>query len=676
MPIDLKWVRNDPDRVRQFQALRRRPRTGDGDRQETKNGGGNDNDGSGGGDNDDTVDLVLRTDELARKHLQSLQDSKRSLKQLQILLRPNKNNNKNNNNNSSSSAEDRQSLLEEKKLLESTIQRAETVWKLSLKETQSALCKLASPVTIGNHNDNHNDHDNDNPSESFRRGVAVAPPPCFSRRKRLGNELEHAWKDYTMRYFAHYVGVELPRGMRVEVEEHAKRTGGVSLSPERAHELWGCSCSPEKEEREMDGAAFSSTLGTPRSKKCPICRVLEFGKESALALASSSLSEPDGRYPVVVLPSWIHLLTECLPNKSIWGERELPRCSALWGSNEDGIPPASDGVHWLGRLEDSCFDEDEDENKNKNNQEDLDQTATKSSASGFSLELVAISAPSVVDAREIQTKMVDELGAYYGSLLAGESNGTRALERVFVAPHELHHHEWSRVELHLPIVDEDPSRTLRLGWVSHWGDASTRACNMAFAGGGVVRAGGKKSRGKSNNKSNTNNNKNKNNNNSAATKEYVHLIQASVVDGATWNKILCANSSSLAAAAAAAAAVVTKEPVVSVPPSLVPHLVRPLPPRIVLCDLVLPDAGTQKPKISKDAFFGRMTDDTQKGGEARGVVRSETDRAEAPAGVAEDSGNRPRFPPASRTPFCSKDQLQQQIRWEKLSCPYDFVFGG
>lgn len=711
MPIDLKWVRTDPDQVREWQNLRRRRPNDD-----------NDDD-----DQIDLVDAVLRKDELSRKQLQILQEYKTSLKQLQLRLRPTKKPpTDDNNNNSKSESEstplstpppsntstNRQVLMEEKKVLEEKIKKAETVWKASLKDTQEALCKLASPVTevVG-------DAVDASPSPS-----SLVSPPSMAMlnshsystysRSSIGMDLEQAWKQYTLRHFASYLWVELPRGVpvvrqrrRQQAEGAGDGTEAFSIDPDRAHGLWGCCCC----DNSTSSSASASTAST--STSCPICKV-------------AKADDP----PIVMLPAWIRLLTEFLPNKTIWGERELPRYTALWSNNNsnsnDTTTPASSTststspsktICWLGHPEQG--------------EQDSSGVLPSSSSSSFSLELVAIAASSVVDAREIQNDLVEELFNYYGGLLlvgggddvggsgSGEQNESsknknKLLKRIVAAP-DLNSHEWSRVEIHVQLQYSDDDleeennidvqnnnhrNTLRLGWVSHWGDAASRACDMSFAGGGVVRAGGKKSKYKS--KSNKYNNNNKSTRD-AATKEYVHVIQASVVDNSssTWNKILYANSNLNANANANANCSTDDVDVdfssrrkekrvvlVDVPPVIIPYLIRPLPSNytssIPLEELVLDSNSKNKKK--KETVFGVRDDTTrttahnkqQQQHQQQPVITSNSSRMELVTVGTGDTRTQdgPKFPPFVLPPSMSKEQLQQRIRWEKLSCPFDFVF--
>jgi hypothetical protein len=657
----------------------------------------------------DLVDAVLFKDELSRKHLQNLQDHKKCLKQLQLRLRPTKNKtpqpvvgkkkkkkdteNEDSNSNSetttlpntaqkrqqeslapssstSSSATEREDLMKEKKDIETRIKLAEADWKASLQDTHKTLCKLASPVTtiMTKANGDERGGGGDIITAAFHDPDAiqvVAPPPLLvpnnaggcPNRSSLGMDLEQAWRQYTLRHFAAYLWVELPGGVSV-VESSSDNASSrlPSLSPlhapcinrDRAHELWG-----------------------------PIGR------------DSSSTNTP-----VAMLPSWIRLLTESLPNKSIWGEKELPRYTAIWSSPKEKYSKGESG--------DQQDDDDDDDDWFGV----LPGVSSSSIHGPFSLELVAIAAPSVVDAREIQNNLVEELLNYYSGLLGDvredepQSRNKKALlKRVIVSPPDLHTHEWSRIEIHcqLPsssspfnfcnakeeknsvtesrtndnnVNNNNSINTLRLGWVSHWGDAATRACDMSFAGGGVVRGGGKN---KYSNKSARN----------ASTKEYVHLVEASVIDNSSsmWSKILYANSNAplFSTDDADSSRRKEKQALVDVPQVLVPYLIRPIPKNslsVPLEDLFLDEKSKKK---KKETVFGVRPDikdtsvhrDEQREPAIIPCNNSRMGMSEMDSACAKDQ---PRFPPFAANSTMSQEELQKRIRMEKLSCPYDFLF--
>ena len=162
--------------------------------------------------------------------------------------------------------------------------------------------------------------------------------------------------------------------------------------------------------------------------------------------------------------------------------------------------------------------------RNNNNQ----NHAALSLQSQFSLELIALTASSIVDAREIQNDMLHELKEYYSKLLVPDdtSSSSMSSDRIVihhVDPPDLNMHEWNRIEIHAKTMSSG-CQTVCLGWVSSWGDAASRAFEMAFAGGGV-RTTGKQAKKSS----------------SQVSKEYVYVVQASVVDPSTWEKIIFLN---------------------------------------------------------------------------------------------------------------------------------------
>jgi len=699
MPIDLKWVRSDPNQVREWQHLRRRRVAAN----PTDRGDCGDGLISEGDTDNDLVDTLLRKDELSRKNLRYLQEQKRSLKRLQLSLRPkltqqavvkvfdgskkeltsdkDEENGQYKREDSAKSnhlpplSTKRDDLIKEKKAIETKIRSAEANWKASLEDTYKTLCKLASPVAIMKVKGDGVDYDILSSKFLDTNVSTVVTPPLLLpdshyRKSSLAMDLEQAWRQYTLRQFAAYIWVELPRGVSVmEMSSDSSRPPSPShfpsISLDRAHELWGCYTST------------SSPSTQTTSVSCPSCSVT----------SSMKSSSSDDRQPVVMLPSWIYLLTESLPNKSIWGEKELPRYTAIWSTSESqrSLQQISDDTFWLGHPKEYNTDRTGDQNL-------VGVLPGLSSIDGsFSLQLVALAAPSVVDAREIQMNLVEELENFYSSLLMGRGNDQsrkKSLKRVVIAAPDLHNHEWSRIEIHFHLRSSSDSssnckakeenkhdtenrttrniNTVRLGWVSHWGDAATRACNMAFSGGSVFRAGGKKKYNKS-----TGN---------ASTKEYVHLIEACVIDDSAsmWNKILFASSSAIVNLDYADFSTpMEKQILVDVPQVLVPYLVRPCHDlsSIPLEDLFLVEKSKMK---TKEAVFGVLGDNNNTccgHNEQQGpVIACSTDRLGIARldGVCNQDG--PKFPPFGLPSAISQGELRKRIRWEKLSCPYDFLF--
>jgi hypothetical protein len=679
MPIDLKWVRQDPHQVREWQTQRRR-RFFD----------------ENSGDSVDLVDVVVQKDELCRSKLQTLEEYKRCLNQLQQKLKPircNNTKNKKEKKNAPNKPDDqsslsplswsnRQDLIEEKTLLEEKIKGANILWKNSFKDTQEALYKLASPLGGVTVTVTATEDVTDNIVEDVYTEIVM---PSFlsssslrqsaNMRSRLGMDLEQAWKQYTLRYFVSYLWVELPQGVPVirrRQQQQAAEDASFSIDPDRAHALWGC-CDNKNDLKN--------------NNNCPICNV------AATVSSSSSSSSTDDCQPIVMLPTWIRLLSESLPNKSIWGDKELPKYTALWSSSNyvaTSTPMTKQqqssnnkNICWLGGGSENYESGGDDKNS-------CCEIPPSSSSESFSLELVAITASSVVDAREIQNNLVEEISNYYESLLmmnddqlSGCQHKNKLLlrRRVVPAP-DLNCHEWSRVEIHLQIIESKKSassstthnnnenennstsiETLCLGSVSNWGDATSRACDMAFAGGGVAtQVGGKNSKSSK-----------------STTKEYVHVVQASIVDSSTWNKILFANRSTDLS---------RQKIIVKIPNSILPYLICPLPKErknnvdgdcqsnhteedvLVPLEELVVDMNSKKKK--KQTVFG-VKDHTYK--QQQPVIPSTNKKVVARDTLALSSlGDTPKFPPFTFHSSLSAEELQQRIRGEKLSCPFDFLF--
>ena len=653
MPIDLKWVRSNPDQVREWQNQRRPFAT-------TK--GGDDCADVIDFNDDRSIDLVddvLRKDELSRKKLQIIQEHKKKLKQLQLRLRPPRSAVKKNHGRNEKKLTDdmewkgrqdkdevsnesetllvspamREDLIQEKKKIERKIRLAESDWKASLKDTYMTLCKLASPVTAMKSCGDFNDLD-----VIKTATLPLLLPDSGCPKSSLWMDLEQAWRQYTLRHFSSYIWVELPRGILIEglsmdASQRPLDTHLPTITSDRALELWG-SCA-------------SRSLSTP----------IEYCNESS--------SKPNDQAQKI-LPSWMLLLTDYLPNKSIWGEKELPRYTAIWGRN---------GNHSLQKKYDET---------NAAEKDSASDLPGFSSISGdFSLDLVALTAPSLVDAREIQSNLVEELLNYYSSLLrigGDEQIRKKILKRVVVPPQKLHNHECSRIEIHIQLrslsicsntegENSDFQRraacniqTLRLGWVSHWGDAATRTCDMSFAGAGVVQASGKKKYKSTNNTS---------------TKEYVHLVEASVIDDSSsiWNKIFYVNSNHFGNNTEVSRCK-ADQMLVDIPTALLPYLIRPIPnpSQITLADLVL---DVKKKRKEKEIVFGARTytKDTSNGhNEQEATLISFESRLGKARTDGKNAEVRPKFPPFALPSFLSQEELEKRIRLEKLSCPYDFLF--
>ncbi|KAG7363626.1 hypothetical protein IV203_026987 [Nitzschia inconspicua] len=442
MPIDLKWVRDDPEAVEEWQRLR--------------------------GRDVNQVQRVLQDDETSRAQLSLLQQSQRRLSVIKRQLRPSRTTDDGNritDGDSQYTSKSRVELLDEKHKLEEEIQLLDAAWKECLRKTEISLWKLASPVDIVTQSSEKL------PSQHYPPEIEHDDPTAQNVLSGTCMDLKNAWRHYTTIFFAEYQAVWVRgRGLRSTVPGNTDASRGETdlISPDKAHAIWGCTAD-----------------STGDFKSCTICRTSQYNHVSVMN----------------ALPTWTRVLIECLPAKSIWGDSQLPTFSAIWGET---VTPCD-------RSPDHNYDS-----------TSIDTTPFGHS---FSLDLVALTASSLIDARRIQSGLVEQLERYYGSLLVtdGERTPLSRISRRTTSPSELEIHEFSRIELFTNTMGMD--KGVKLGSVSCWGDAASRACGMVFAGGGVRDVKAKK---------NSSNN---------GKKEFVYIVQATVVDQSTWGNLIAANSS-------------------------------------------------------------------------------------------------------------------------------------
>ena len=547
MPIDIKWVRHNPKQVEEWQRLRGTRKSRESDVVEN------------------VVNNVLQQDEQCRKHLYTIQQYKKQVKKIQQQLRPlTRSTNREDETNDEEEEslvklrqQRRQELLQEKKHIENQIQHLQLQWTQSSEETQKALWKLGSPIIIKQDKQDDSEivvEEVRPPSLSFLVDIgnnannAATTTTARRRLSSLGMTIQHTWKQYTMEYFASIYSsmIELPRGIRVvAVEEEAKTktnsttfTNHSVIDVDTAHAIWGCN------NYEVDSSADDGTTPAANNSdddehwSCPLCWI---------SSSSSSQQPPKPSPRSVMLPTWIQLLKDYVPTKSIWGDKQLPVFTGVWSNHPTattddcgGDKDDDDDILWLNSR---CH-----RRRNKNEK----KTKNVSLQSQFSLELIALTASSIVDACEIQNDIAREVKEYYAGLLvedddnsSSSSSSSESSSRIVihhVQPPDLNIHEWNRMEIHAKTLrssrpqqegetrllqDEESPRslcqTVCLGWVSIWGDAASRTFDMAFAGGGV-RTTGKQSKSSK-----------------QVSKDYVYVVQASVVDPSTWEKIIFLN---------------------------------------------------------------------------------------------------------------------------------------
>jgi hypothetical protein len=568
MPIDLKWVRQNPKQVEEWQRLRHLLRAPD---------------------VCPTIEVLVQ-DELCRKYLFEIQQYKKHIKQIQQQLRPrNCSGDRNNESISEQQQQQRNTLLQDKKKLEDQIQHVETLLSKSTRETQRALWKLGSPII-----------------ERKEQTACVAVEEVSSSLtvlegnvslSGLGMAIQHSWKQYTMEYFATvYPSIELERGITVK-DATATSSNNSFIDPDSAHAIWGCS--------NLIGLVDSPQTDDNRMTRCPLCNIS---------------SEQQQKHPAeVMLPTWIRLLKQHIANKSIWGDKQLPVFASIWSNNDSTNDKTANKI-WL--------------TPRRNN----DDNTTLSLRSQFSLELIAFTASSLVDAREIQNDMVSELKEYYSSLLIfDDTTSSTSSDRVIihhVDPPDLNIHEWNRIEIHAKTMSS-VCQTVCLGWVSCWGDAASRTLDMAFAGGGI-RTTRKQAKKKSS---------------SQVCKEYVYVVQASVVDPSTWEKFILLNSKES-----------DLQKTVGIPPTM-------KPPPCLASNLA---TKTTKSEHTGEVAWIPVQDLTltlgkknKKSGSVFGPKR-ETSRSGRRGG---DNLDKPKFPP-----IWTLEGASNGVENEALSCPFEFLF--
>ena len=409
MPIDLKWVRNHPDQVREWQ-IERQPQP-----------------------QQDLVDLVLKSDAQARQALSTLNRQRTQLKRLQQSLRPNPKN--------PQPQGDRQTILTNIKQLQEHIRQLDQHWKQADQQTKTILWQLASPIDTQETPTPTHTSTTTTTTTTATKCKNQKPPKStelLDLSTNMGLEVAQAMLQWTCRFFRdRYSVCRLP-----------SRKNTSSWSTDMAHAVWGCT-GPEK---------------------CTICHNNNEEEEEE----EDSSSVANHRRPPVHLPSWLGVLKE-IPSKSMFGAKQLPQYTSIWDPSND------------------------------------------------SLEIVAMTAGTMWDSRTIQQELVQELVDFYATLLYinnpndDDDSSTSVVVTRAIPASQLDDsiHELCRIQIVLVVKNNNNDGIHQeewiLGWVSNFGDAASRACDICYASGI----------------------KNK--------KEFVHLLHASVVNQETIASILQAN---------------------------------------------------------------------------------------------------------------------------------------
>jgi hypothetical protein len=478
MPIDLKWVRTNPELVQEWQDQRG---LGNKDAQHDQQG------------QKQSVQQVLQCDESCRQVLQDLNRQRTTLEKLQQSLRPTS---KKQTTTEASETEAaaaaaavtarllKTQVVSDIQDLQESIRQTQLEWKLATQQTQRALYQLASPVddqvVVIESSSSHDDDDDKAflyhkcqqkeqqqqypnelpfPKKNTKRRRQRHKRPTYDFSCHLGLDVAQAVLHYARRQFGQYSITSLDPcpGVLPNTSTSTNTNSNTgSLDADLAHAMWGC------------------TAGTT-ANDCHICSTL-----SSSASSASSFSP---------LPAWLRLVAHQIPHKSIWGAKQLPQYTTAMVNN--------------------------------NNNNNKSETGT--------FEILAMTSGTLWDSRSVQKELVDEVLDFYKSLLrlttlssskSGSGSSSSTLTTYAVSAKELQRHELSRIVIAIAITiqdDDDDGGSSRmmipLGWVSNFGDAASRACELTFAGGGHQKK-----------------------------KDYVHFVQATVLGPDTVAGLLYANT--------------------------------------------------------------------------------------------------------------------------------------
>jgi hypothetical protein len=219
------------------------------------------------------------------------------------------------------------------------------------------------------------------------------------------------------------------------------------------------------QELDLFHAMWGCTSTTSGPSSCFLCTCPPATQQQEQKQHQAALPPP----LLESVPLWIPFMATAIPKKSIFGAKQLPQYTLL----QD-----------IGELD---------------------------------LQIVAITAGTTWDARQVQQQLAHELMTLYEQFLVVDydddknSSSNRPTERIQLwacSPSQLALHEQSRIVLTL----RGGGTTMILGWVSNYGDAAARACEWYFQGGGRHD-----------------------------TKDYVHVIHASIVSPHTIQQLLQSN---------------------------------------------------------------------------------------------------------------------------------------
>lgn len=348
-------------------------------------------------------------------------------------------------------------------------------------------------------------------------------------------------------------------------------------------------------------------------------------------------SSPSSSFAAIPPPSWIKWACHTIPRKSIWGAKQLPQFTLLRGTAKVVLQ--------------------EDGRNNNNNKKHPKATATLTASSApattrETTELFAMTSGTTWDARKIQLELVEQLVHFYESLLCPTTTTTTTAESFSskvqlvtkaVRPTELEMHELSRIVIVAVVAtaqDGDQQHQIReypLGWVSNFGDAAARACEITFKGGGLQKS----------------------------SKEYVYWVHASIVGPHTIEALLHCN-------------IVDDHPQVAVANCLKPFLI-PDPSLSVLPGQSLKE-GTALLSVPLAVLMGNKSTESSaltqpwKDPPLLPVSPNVNNNQILGTGTSDAGKQQGKF---ALWDACKANSLlaKEQIRAEASACPFDFLLG-
>jgi hypothetical protein len=576
MPIDLKWIRTNPQEVQEWQRLR-----------QINNG-------------DALVQEVVQLDVNCRQGLSVLTAARTQIKRHQQSLRPQKTKKEHVVDSTAVQAAvvvaavaniDREEVLQDIKELQTSIPQLQQNWLDISQQVRQALVKIASPIDADVHQIL--------PETTITTNAPLPLPlarnatTTFSFASNLGLDIYEALIHYTRRSFRHYSTTKCPSHVSIRTttttttasaaapkettapsQQQQQQQQQWSLDSSLAHAMWGCSS---------------------KQQNCAVC-----------------LKQP--------LNSWLGVIANHHHNqghkqgqqinKTIYGAKQLPCFTSLLLSDD----------------------------KKDNNSD--------------AFQILAVTAGTMWDSRRVQQTLLQEILDFLSSLQIvvkddetnhQQDSHTTTTQSPFHAltidPSQLELHESSRVIVLASTADaannsndnasSRPSTSNILATISNFGDASSRACDLQFAGGGSRHSG--------------------------CTKDYCHLVVATIhIDKAVLPWMLLVPQQRQQGQGQT-----TKHTKVAIP-------------RVIAQHMVLRDMEEDGDDQDQDYILVPVQELLQEKNTPVFAPRKDNGTSKADAASGTSNGDKGQLP-FEMTDFLTR-QTSEKVRMEALTSPFDFLF--